>query len=171
MRRMLAFALALALACLAQAPSGASARERVAFTAEIPAGAILVRASERALYLALGDGTAIRYRVAVPRPDKMWTGWRRIDGKHVRPAWSPPPDVHRAHPHLPAVIPGGAPNNPMGEAALTLDDGLTAIHGTTQSMRASIGSAASWGCIRMRNEDVVDLFERVRVGTPVLMLP
>ena len=100
----------------------------------------------------------------------MWTGWRRIDGKHVSPAWSPPPDVRRDLPHLPDVIPGGDPSNPMGAAALTLDDGLTAIHGTTRGMRASIGRAASYGCIRMRNEDIVDLFQRVRVGTPVVMM-
>lgn len=156
-------------AWFAFAPAPLQARERVAFDAGVPAGTIVVRASERALYLDLGDGTAIRYRVAVPRPDKMWTGWRRIDGKHVRPAWTPPPDVRRDLPHLPDLIPGGAPNNPMGEAALTLDDGLTAIHGTTRTMRASIGSAASYGCIRMRNEDIVDLFQRVRVGTPVVM--
>lgn len=166
------FVIALAaLVIAAVAPHSVSARERVAFAEALPAGAILVDASERALYLNLGDGTAIRYRVAVPRSDKMWTGWRRIDGKHVRPAWTPPADVRRDLPHLPDVIPGGHPSNPMGAAALTLDDGLTAIHGTTQTMRASIGRAASYGCIRMRNEDVVDLMQRVGVGTPVLMVP
>ena len=157
-------------AWFAFAPAPTQARERVAFALEVPAGTIVVRAAERALYLDLGDGTAIRYRVAVPRSDKMWTGWRRIDGKHVRPAWSPPADVRRDLPHLPDVIPGGDPSNPMGAAALTLDDGLTAIHGTTRGMRASIGRAASYGCIRMRNEDIVDLFQRVRVGTPVVMM-
>ncbi|MGJ3265345.1 MAG: L,D-transpeptidase [Salinarimonas sp.] len=157
-------------AWFAFAPASLQARERVAFDLDVPAGTIVVRASERALYLDLGDGTAIRYRVAVPRSDKMWTGWRRIDGKHVAPAWIPPPDVRRDLPHLPDLIPGGHPSNPMGAAALTLDDGLTAIHGTTRTMRASIGSAASYGCIRMRDEDVLDLMQRVRVGTAVVMV-
>lgn len=157
-------------AWFALAPGPLQARERVAFDLDVPAGTIVVRASERALYLDLGDGTAIRYRVAVPRPAKMWTGWRRIDAKHLRPAWTPPPDVRRDLPHLPDLIPGGHPSNPMGAAALTLDDGLNAIHGTTRTMRASIGSAASYGCIRMRDEDVLDLFRRVRVGTPVVMV-
>ena len=74
------------------------------------------------------------------------------------------------NPRLPDLIPGGSPHNPMGVRALTLDREEIAIHGTTQAMRASIGSAASYGCIRMYNEDVVDLFDRVSVGTPVIAI-
>ena len=72
---------------------------------------------------------------------------------------------------MPALIPGGSSHNPMGARALTLDRDEIAIHGTTRAMRASVGTAASYGCIRMLNEDVIDLFEHVQVGTPVVMTP
>ncbi|MCC2108739.1 MAG: L,D-transpeptidase, partial [Hyphomicrobiales bacterium] len=83
---------------------------------------------------------------------------------------APPAVVKRDHPELPNLIPGGSPRNPMGVAALTLNRDQIAIHGTTRSMRRSIGSAASYGCIRMYNEDVADLYNRVSVGTQVVML-
>ena len=92
-----------------------------------------------------------------------------MEGKFVNPAWSPPASVKRDHPELPDVIPGGSPRNPMGVRALTLDRDEIAIHGTNRP--ESIGTAASYGCIRMRNADVLDLFARVVVGTPVTMLP
>ena len=76
----------------------------------------------------------------------------------------------RDHPELPDVIPGGSPHNPMGARAITLDRDEVAIHGTTRAMRASVGTAASYGCIRMLNEDVIDLFDRVSVGAPVVMI-
>ncbi len=79
--------------------------------------------------------------------------------------------VKRANPHLPDLIRGGAPNNPMGEAAILLNLPEIAIHGTSASMRGSIGTAASFGCIRMLNEDVLDLFARVQEGTPVDLIP
>ena len=116
------------------------------------------------------SGRAIRYPIAVPRNGQEWSGYARINGKFTNPDWSPPAVVKRANPNLPDIIPGGAPNNPMGVAALTLDRDEIAIHGTTRKMRASIGSAASFGCIRMYNEDVADLFSRVSVGTPVVMM-
>ena len=78
--------------------------------------------------------------------------------------------VSRDHPELPAIIKGGSPSNPMGVAALTLDRAEIAIHGTSNKMRRSIGTAASYGCIRMLNEDVTDLYQRVSVGTPVVMV-
>jgi lipoprotein-anchoring transpeptidase ErfK/SrfK len=79
--------------------------------------------------------------------------------------------VLRDHPSLSRVIPGGSPRNPMGAAAITLNLSDVAIHGTTASMRRSVGTAASYGCIRMYNEDVVDLYHRVEVGTPVVAIP
>ena len=91
-------------------------------------------------------------------------------GKYIRPDWSPPADVAADHPRLPSLIPGGSPRNPMGARAITLGVGNVAIHGTTAKMRGSIGTAASYGCIRMRNEDVIDLYNRVDVGTPVEMI-
>ena len=139
--------------------------------ANVPTGSIVIKERERALYFKIDEGRAIRYRVAVPRASMRWSGQAYIEGKHIRPAWSPPAVVKRAKPHLPGLIAGGAPNNPMGEAALLLNLEEIAIHGTSRSMRSSIGSAASFGCIRMLNEDVLDLFDRVQVGTPVYMVP
>ena len=138
---------------------------------DVPKGAIVIQEAERALYLKIDAYTALRYRVAVPKIAQRWSGLARVMGKHIRPAWSPPAMVKAANPDLPNVIAGGAPGNPMGEAALTLDREEIAIHGTSKKMRGSIGSAASFGCIRMLNEDILDLFDRVRVGTPVYMVP
>lgn len=149
----------------------AAAREVVQFNAEYPAGTIVISQRQRKLYLTLGDGRAIRYPVAVGRSGKAWSGWARVDGKHVNPAWSPPAVVKRDNPRLPDLIPGGSPSNPMGPRALTLDRSEIAIHGTTASMRRSVGTAASYGCIRMYNEDILDLFDRVTVGTAVVAVP
>jgi lipoprotein-anchoring transpeptidase ErfK/SrfK len=104
----------------------------------------------------------------VGKPGKQWFGTKAIDGKYVQPAWSPPSEVKRDNPRLPNVIPGGAPNNPMGVAALTLSGGEYAIHGTNRPN--SIGTYASYGCIRMYNPDIADLFGRVSVGTPVVVM-
>ena len=149
----------------------ASARQVVSFRADYPAGTIVISQRERRLYLTLGDGRAIRYPVAVGKAGKAWSGWARVDGKHVNPAWAPPAIVKRDNPHLPDLIPGGSPSNPMGPRALTLNRSEIAIHGTTRSMRRSVGTAASYGCIRMYNEDIVDLFDRVQVGAAVLAIP
>lgn len=162
---------ALIITVLSAFAPAEAARRVVAFQANYPAGTIVISHRQRKLYLTLGDGRAIRYPIAVGRRGKAWFGWARVDGKHRRPAWSPPRAVKRANPHLPDVIPGGSPRNPMGEAALTLTRHEIAIHGTTRSMRRSIGRAASFGCIRMYNEDVMDLYRRVSVGTPVVALP
>jgi lipoprotein-anchoring transpeptidase ErfK/SrfK len=147
--------------------SGADAREIVPFRAAVEAGTILVKTQERRLYYVRGDGTALRYAVAVGKRGKQWFGESRIDGKYVKPAWAPPADVKRDNPRIPDVIPGGAPNNPMGVAALTLSGGEYAIHGTNRP--ESIGTFASYGCIRMHNRDIVDLYERVGVGTRVVV--
>jgi len=161
--------MALALACVVLPAAAHAAIQRVAFPG-YASGAIIIKTSERRLYLTLGDGTALRYPVAVGMRGKQWSGEARIDGKYVEPAWSPPEEVKRAKPSMPNLIPPG-PNNPMGARAITLNRGEYAIHGTTNGMRASIGSAASFGCIRMYNEDVIDLYERVSVGTPVYVVP
>jgi lipoprotein-anchoring transpeptidase ErfK/SrfK len=143
----------------------ASAREVVSFSAA--PGTIVVKTSERRLYYVTGDGRAIRYTVGVGRKGKQWEGESFIDGKYVRPAWSPPEEVRRDKPTLPSVIPGGVPGNPMGAAAMTLSGGEYAIHGTNDP--GSIGGFVSYGCIRMHNQDIVDLFERVQVGTRVIV--
>ena len=164
--RKLPLAATLAIIILAGA---AQAREVVPFgTPGVAAGTIVVHTGERRLYLVLGNGEAIRYPVGVGRAGKQWAGTSRIDGKYVRPAWAPPAEVKRDNPSLPDVIPGGSPHNPMGVAAMTLAGGEYAIHGT--NMPGSIGGFVSYGCIRMYNQDILDLYARVSVGTAVVVL-
>jgi lipoprotein-anchoring transpeptidase ErfK/SrfK len=130
-------------------------------------GTIIVRTKERRLYLVTGPGRAISYPVGVGRVGKQWSGRSYINGKYTHPAWSPPADVRRDKPNLPEVIPGGSPGNPMGVAAMTLAGGEYAIHGTNQP--GSIGRFVSYGCIRMHNADIQDLYGRVGVGTRVVV--
>ena len=171
--RLSAFAACVCGLVVAQAnvSSANAARRVVAISAAYPAGTIVISQRQRKLYYALGNGRAIRYPVAIGRSGKAWSGWTQVEGKFVRPAWSPPAAVKRWKPSIPDVIPGGAPNNPMGARAITLTRSEIAIHGTTRSMRRSIGRAASFGCIRMYNEDVIDLYDRVQVGAKVVSLP
>ncbi len=144
------------------------AREMVPFGDSVMPGSLVVKTSERRLYLVTGYGTAIRYPVAVGKPGKQWSGQTIIDGKYFQPDWSPPADVKRDHPRLPNLIRGGSASNPMGVAAMTLRGGQYAIHGTNRP--SSIGTFASYGCIRMLNRDIADLYERVYVGTPVYVV-
>jgi lipoprotein-anchoring transpeptidase ErfK/SrfK len=131
-------------------------------------GTIVIKTSERKLYYVLDNGQTRVYPVAVGRPGKTWTGESRIDGKFIKPDWSPPAEIRRDNPNLPSVIPGGSPANPMGDAAMTLSGGEYAIHGTNNP--SSIGRSASYGCIRMHNRDIMDLYQRVSVGTRVVVL-
>jgi lipoprotein-anchoring transpeptidase ErfK/SrfK len=164
----LALTLAAAVLTLIGSSASASAREVVHYNSEVQPGTIVVKTAERKLYLVLGGGEAIRYTVAVGRPGKQWQGQVQVSGKYVQPAWTPPAAVKADNPNLPDVIPGGAPNNPMGVAAMTLSGGEYAIHGTNKP--ESIGKFASYGCIRMLNQDITDLFARVDVGTQVVVL-
>lgn len=158
------------LTAIATGAAPARAAELVGFSdSRFSPGTIVIRNSEKQLYLVLRGNRAIRYRVAVGRTQKAWTGRAEITAKYVKPDWSPSPEVHRDFPHLPAVIKGGAPNNPMGVAAMTLSNGNYAIHGTNRP--GSIGRAVSYGCIRMANGDIQDLFQRVGVRTPVIAIP
>jgi lipoprotein-anchoring transpeptidase ErfK/SrfK len=159
-------AAVLALVPGVTAPAPAVAREVVAMPDGAP-GTIIVRTQERRLYYILGNGRAIRYPVGVGKAGMQWSGRSRIEGIYLRPHWAPPPIVKRDHPELPDFIRGGAPNNPMGAAALTLNGGEYAIHGTNRPQ--SVGRFVSYGCIRMYNADVLDLMQRVYVGTPVLV--
>jgi lipoprotein-anchoring transpeptidase ErfK/SrfK len=145
----------------------ATAREVVQFTDGYSAGTIVVRTNERRLYLVLGDGRAMRYPVGVGKAGKRWAGTAYINGKYLNPAWSPPAEVKRDKPSIPDVIPGGSPHNPMGVAAMTLSGGEYAIHGT--NMPGSVGGFVSYGCIRMYNQDITDLYGRVSVGTTVVV--
>ena len=144
----------------------ARAREIVQFSGA-SAGTILVNSNERRLYYVLGDGRAIRYPVGVGKNGKRWSGTTMISRKYLRPDWAPPAEVKRDKPSLPDLIRGGSAENPMGAAALTLGDGQYAIHGTNNPR--SIGGFVSYGCIRMYNDDVVDLFGRVSVGARVVV--
>ncbi len=166
--RWLAAAAAVCLTTIPQASQTAQARgDMVAFRGNYSAGTIVVRTGERRLYYVIGEGRAIRYPVGVGRASKQWTGTSYIDGKYVQPAWSPPADVKRDNPRLPSVIPGGSPRNPMGAAAMTLSGGEYAIHGTNAP--GSVGGFVSYGCFRMYNADITDLFGRVSVGTTVVV--
>ena len=168
MRRGGAFVIgATALALIG---SAAEARPVIEFPSPYSTGTIVISQSARRLYLVLDAQSAIAYPVAVAKRGKEWSGYARVDGKYVEPAWAPPAVVKRDHPELPDLIPGGSPHNPMGARAITLDRDEVAIHGTTAAMRPSVGTAASYGCIRMYNEDVIDLFDRVSVGAPVVMV-
>jgi lipoprotein-anchoring transpeptidase ErfK/SrfK len=157
----------LIAAMMAAVAAPASAREVVRYEGGVRPGTIVIKTAERRLYLVLGDGSALRYPVAVGRPGKQWEGAAQISGKYVQPAWSPPDEVRADNPKLPNVIPGGSSHNPMGPRAMTLSGGQYAIHGTNRP--SSIGTFASYGCIRMYNQDIVDLFDRVSVGAPVVV--
>ncbi|MEA2906335.1 MAG: hypothetical protein QOI12_3722 [Alphaproteobacteria bacterium] len=162
-----AVSAAAAFAAIIAIPPSAQAREVVAFNGDYSVGTIVVKTGERRLYYVVGNGRAIRYPVGVGKAGKQWTGTARIDGKYIKPAWSPPADVKRDNPRLPAVIPGGSPKNPMGVAAMTLSRGQYAIHGT--NVPGSIGGFVSYGCIRMYNADITDLFGRASLGTTVVV--
>lgn len=150
------------------AHSASAAPSVVGFHGDYAPGTIVVKTAERKLYLVLPDGQAVRYPVGVGKAGKQWEGVTKIDGKYLKPAWAPPEDVKHDNPNIPDVIAGGSPANPMGVAAMTLaGDGQYAIHGTNRPH--SVGGYVSYGCVRMYNEDITDLYERVPVGTKVVV--
>src|SRR5271165_882144 len=158
---------ALLLAATTAIPRCAQARDIVGFSGGYAPGTVVVRTSERSLYYVLGNGRAVRYPVGVGRAGKQWSGTAMIKGKYLHPAWTPPAEVRHDKPNLPNVIPGGSGRNPMGAAALTLSAGEYAIHGTNSP--GSIGGFVSYGCIRMYNADILDLYGRVGFGTTVVV--
>lgn len=157
----------LVWALLAAAAAHSATRNVVNFSGFAP-GTIVVKTGERQLYYVLDHKRAVRYPVGVGRAGKTWTGEARVEGKYVEPAWAPPDDIRREQPHLPELIPGGDRDNPMGAAALTLRGGEYAIHGTNNP--GSIGGFVSYGCIRMYNRDIRELYRMVDVGTPVVVV-
>jgi lipoprotein-anchoring transpeptidase ErfK/SrfK len=134
---------------------------------EYSPGTIVVRTGERHLYLILDQDHAMRYPVGVGKAGKQWAGTTSIEGKYRNPAWAPPAEVKHDKPDIPDLIPGGSPRNPMGVAAMTLAGGEYAIHGTNRPH--SVGGFVSYGCIRMLNDDITDLYGRVSVGTTVVV--
>ncbi len=165
--QIFAFAIVGTILLAAIHPAEA-ASTNVAFASEARSGTIVIMTTERRLYFVLDDGRALRYVVGVGRAGRQWQGTSTIDGKYLRPNWAPPDAVREAQPDLPALIPSGAPGNPMGAAAMTLSGGEYAIHGTNAPN--SIGGFVSYGCIRMFNGDITDLYARVHIGTPVVVL-
>lgn len=136
-----------------------------------PAGTIIIATNQRYLYHVMGNGKARRYGIGVGRQGFTWSGTQKISRKAKWPGWTPPAEMiareKKKGKILPAHMPGG-PNNPLGARALYLGSSLYRIHGTTQP--STIGKAVSSGCIRMRNEDVIDLYTKVNVGTKVIVL-
>jgi lipoprotein-anchoring transpeptidase ErfK/SrfK len=131
------------------------------------AGTIVIDTPNKFLYLVEGDGRARRYGIGVGRPGFEWAGVKSITRKAEWPDWRPPAEMLKRRPDLPRYMAGG-PENPMGARGLYLGSSLYRIHGTNEPH--TIGQAVSSGCIRMRNEDVTDLYERVRVGTRVIVM-
>src|SRR5216117_3275155 len=136
-------------------------------TTEAP-GTIIVVTAERHLYLVQGNGRALRYGIGVGREGFTWQGLVNITRKAEWPDWTPPPEMIARQPYLPRFMAGGA-TNPLGARAMYLSGSFYRIHGTNAP--ATIGSRATAGCIRMANEDVMDLYDRVKVGAKVVVLP
>jgi lipoprotein-anchoring transpeptidase ErfK/SrfK len=141
-------------------------RQEVAYETTHSPGTIVVDTQERRLYLVLENGRAIRYGVGVGRPGFEWGGVQRVSMKREWPDWRPPAQMLRRRPDLPRYMPGGE-DNPLGARALYLGSTLYRIHGSNEP--ETIGDAVSSGCIRMTNEDVTDLYDRVKVGARVVV--
>ena len=141
-------------------------KRKVRYTSNEKPGTIVVDTRRKYLYYVLGNDQAVRYGIGVGREGFRWKGTERISRKAKWPDWRPPAEMIQRQPELPEFVPGG-PNNPLGARALYLGGTLYRIHGTKE--RWSIGRSMSSGCIRMLNEDVIDLFERARVGTKVIV--
>jgi lipoprotein-anchoring transpeptidase ErfK/SrfK len=142
-------------------------RQIVQVQVEQPAGTIIVDTQSHFLYFLLGDGEAIRYGIGVARDGFEWAGTHRISNKREWPGWTPPAEMRKRVPGLPTYMPGGI-NNPLGARALYIGSTLYRIHGTNEP--GSIGRDVSSGCIRLVNDDVIDLYNRVKVGAKVIVM-
>jgi lipoprotein-anchoring transpeptidase ErfK/SrfK len=143
-------------------------RQIVLYPSKEPAGTIIIDTPHTFLYLTLGGGKAIRYGIGVGRKGFTWSGVERVSRKSEWPDWIPPAEMIARQPYLPRWV-GGGPGNPLGARALYLGNTDYRIHGTNNP--ASIGTQVSSGCIRLRNDDVIDLYRRVSIGTKVIVLP
>ena len=186
--RFLSAALSAALLCAASSSQAAAAfldsgpvadffnelrpqalpREVVAYAGGEAPGTIVVSTGQRRLYYVLGGGRAVRYGVGVGRRGFSWSGQKTVTMKREWPDWRPPEQMRRREPDLPRFMAGGQ-GNPLGARALYLGSSLYRIHGSNEA--ETIGTAVSSGCIRMTNKDVVDLYDRVRPGTRVVVKP
>jgi len=139
----------------------------VKFQTKYPAGSVIVKTSERALYYVLGSGKAVKYAIATPKKGFEWSGSHKVSQKVKWPDWSPPAAMRKRKPELPSFMAGG-PDNPLGARAIYLGSSLYRIHGTNEP--SSIGKAASSGCFRMLNADVSELYAHVKHGALVVVV-
>jgi lipoprotein-anchoring transpeptidase ErfK/SrfK len=141
-------------------------RQVVYYRTSEPPGTIIVHTNERYLYVVQASGRAIRYGIGVGREGFQWQGLLKITRKQEWPDWTPPPEMIERQPYLPRFMAGG-PGNPLGARALYLGNTIYRIHGTNQPQ--TIGSAVSSGCFRLVNSDVMDLYDRIPIGTKVVV--
>lgn len=141
-------------------------RKVVDYQTTYKVGTIVVETSEHYLYLVMDDGKALRYGIGVGREGFQWSGSHRITRKAEWPGWTPPAAMRERQPGLPAYMPGGE-GNPLGARALYIGDTLYRLHGTSEPW--TIGHDVSSGCIRLTNDDIIDLYDRVGVGTLVVV--
>ena len=149
-------------------PQQVSGRHLVAMPAGYEPGTILVQFSQRRLYFVLPQQRAISYPIGAPKGDARWSGETYVSDKRVNPIWTPTAEMRRENPALPAYVPGGHPQNPLGFRAMYLGQTTYRIHGTDAPW--TVGQEVSHGCIRMLNQDVADLYQRVPIGTRVVVL-
>jgi lipoprotein-anchoring transpeptidase ErfK/SrfK len=147
--------------------SGPVARQTVRIETKESPGTIIINTAERRLYLVLGNGQALRYGIGVGRVGFTWAGVKKITAKKEWPTWTPPAQMLKRRPDLPRFMKGGI-ENPLGARAMYLGSTLYRIHGSNEP--DTIGQAVSSGCFRMTNEDVTDLYDRVKVGSKVIIL-
>jgi lipoprotein-anchoring transpeptidase ErfK/SrfK len=140
-------------------------KQLVTFNPTFKQGHIVVSFGDRRLYHVVRPGQAVSYPIAIPREQSRWQGLTNVSQKRENPSWTPTPDMLRENPRLPTWVPGGHPMNPLGVRALYLGSSTYRIHGTDAPW--TIGQAVSKGCIRMFNEDVIDLYPKVNVGASV----
>jgi lipoprotein-anchoring transpeptidase ErfK/SrfK len=142
-------------------------RQEVSYNGKEAPGTVIINTRERLLYLVQANGRALRYGIGVGRPGFTWAGTHRISQKREWPDWRPPKEMLKRQPNLPRHMRGG-PENPLGARAMYLGSTLYRIHGSNEPW--TIGQAVSSGCIRMRNEDVIHLYNQVKVGTKVVVI-
>jgi lipoprotein-anchoring transpeptidase ErfK/SrfK len=146
-------------------PIGAAGRQHVKIRGGYTPGEIIVSFGDRRLYYIESKTTAISYAIAIPKAEAKWSGVSYVSQKRENPTWTPTADMRRENPKLPAYVAGGDPRNPLGVRALYLGESMYRIHGTDAP--SLIGQQVSHGCIRMYNEDVLDLYRRAKVGSKV----
>ena len=142
-------------------------KQAIAVSSQLSPGQIIVSFGDRRLYHVVGRGRAVSYPIAIPREQSRWEGTTSVSQKRINPSWTPTPTMRRENPTLPAYVPGGHPRNPLGVRALYLGSSAYRIHGTDAPW--TIGQPVSKGCIRMYNEDVLDLYGKINVGTKVVV--